>query len=147
MIRRIVLASIIAALGACSSPRDDISGAYVGGDETALLQLHIVEGEDGTITGNIAVSQLNYQEGKVELTTKAINGVRRGDQLSLVAKANALGAPDAPLQLEAASGSLTLMVPATGQSLVLEAMDQEQYRKELADFAELLNANDVGLLP
>lgn len=142
MVRRILLASIILALGACSSPSDDISGAYVGGDETALLQLHIVEGEDGAITGNIAVSQLNYQEGKVELTTKAINGVRRGDQLSLVVKANALGAPDAPLQLEATSGSLTLMVPATGQSLVLEAMDQEQYRQKLADFAQLLNAND-----
>lgn len=147
MIRRFVTLLSITALAACGGPKDNYSGAFVGGDETALLQLHIVEGDGGQISGNLAVSQLDYEAGKVKLTTRPITGVRNGQQFSLLARASEWGAPDSPLSLEANGGSLVLLLPGNGQSLEMQPMGQAEYRGRLTDFAQALNANDVGLLP
>ena len=147
MIRRFLTLFSVAALAACGAPKSDYSGAYVGGDQTALMQLHIVEGGGGQITGNLAISQLDYAAGKVKLTTRPITGVRNGEQFSLLAKASQWGAPDSPLSLEANGGSLVLLLPGTGQTLEMQRMGQAEYRGRLAEFAQALNANDIGLLP
>ncbi len=134
-------------LAGCGILEPDYSGSYVGGDENALIQLQIVEAEGGNIKGSMTASLLDYKAGKLKQTTKAITGVRRGEQFSLLAHHNELGAADAPLSLEAKGNSLILKVPATGQTVELAAMDQNQYRDRLTQFASALDANDVGLLP
>lgn len=134
-------------LAGCGLSEQDYSGSYVGGDDNALIQLQIVEASGGNINGSVTASLLDYNAGKLKQTTKAITGVRRGEQFSLLAHHNELGAADAPLSLEAKGNSLMLKVPATGQTIELAAMDQSQYRDRLTQFANALNANDVGLLP
>lgn len=119
----------------------------MGGDQTALIQLQIVEGDGGNVNGSVTASLLDYNAGKLKQTTKAITGVRRGEQFSLLAHHKELGAADAPLSLEAKGNSLILKVPATGQIIELASMNQDQYRERLNVFASALNANDVGLLP
>lgn len=133
-------------LAGCGISEPNYSGSYVGGDQTALIQLQIVEIDGGNINGSVTASLLDYDAGKLKQTTKAITGVRRGEQFSLLAHHGELGA-DAPLSLEAKRGSLILKVPATGQTIELAAMNQNQYRDRLAQFASELSANDVGLLP
>lgn len=147
MIRRILTLISIAALTACGGPSDDYSGSYVGGDQTALLQLNIVDGDSGQITGNIAISELDYGEGRVKLTTRPVTGVRNGAEFSLVAEGGGWGIKDAPLNLQADGNSLVLLVPGNGQTLELQPMGQDEYRERLTQFAQALNANDVGLLP
>ncbi|MGV7119428.1 hypothetical protein [Sphingopyxis sp. DBS4] len=134
-------------LAGCGISEPDYSGSYVGGDENALIQLQIVEASGGNINGSVTASLLDYNAGKLKQTTKAITGVRRGEQFSLLAHHNEFGAADAPLSLEAEGNSLILKVPATGQIIELASMDQNQYRDRLTKFASALNANDVGLLP
>lgn len=134
-------------LAGCGLSEPDYSGSYVGGDDTALIQLQIVEADGGNINGSVTASLLDYNAGKLKQTTKAITGVRRGEQFSLLAHHNELGAADAPLSLEARGNSLILKVPATGQTIELAAMDQNQYRDQLTKFASALDANDAGLLP
>lgn len=147
MIGRFLTLFSVAGLAACGAPKSDYSGAYVGGDQTALMQLHIVEGDGGQITGNLAISQLDYAEGKVKLTTRPFSGVRNGDQFSLLAKASQWGAPDSPLSLEANGGSLVFLLPGTGQTLEMQRMGQAEYRGRLTEFAQALNGTDVGMLP
>jgi hypothetical protein len=137
----------IAALSACDSASSDYSGSYVGGDELVIMQLNIVDGEGGRISGNLAVSALDYSAGKVKLTTRPINGIRNGERFSLLAEGGGWGVKDAPLSLQADGNSLLLQVPGNGQTLELQRMDQEQYRQRLTKFAQALNANDVGMLP
>jgi len=146
MFRRFFPVLFGAMLAGCGLSEPDYSGAYVGGDQTALIQLQIVEGDSGNINGSVTTSLLDYAAGDLNQTTKAISGVRRGEQFSLLAHHGELGA-DSPLSLEAKGNSLMLKVPATGQSIELVAMDQNQYRDRLTQFASALNANDVGLLP
>ena len=134
-------------LAGCGLSEPDYSGSYVGGDENALIQLQIVEANGGNISGSVTASLLDYSAGKLKQTTKAITGIRRGEQFSLLAHHNELGAADAPLSLEAKGNALILKVPATGQTIELAAMDQNQYRDRLTQFASALDANDVGLLP
>jgi len=134
-------------LAGCSIAEPDYSGSYVGGDQTALIQLQIVEGDSGNINGSVTASLLDYEAGKLKQTTKAITGVRSGDQFSLLAHHTELGAVDAPLSLEAKGNSLILKVPATGQSIELASMNQGQYRDRLSQFASALDANDDVLLP
>lgn len=109
--------------------------------------MHIVEADSGQITGNLAVSQLDYGAGKVKLTTRPITGVRNGERFSLLVSRQGLGLNDHPLSLEAKGNVLMLMIPATGQSVEMQPMDQDEYREKLTEFAQALNANDVGLLP
>lgn len=134
-------------LAGCGISEPDYSGSYVGGDENALIQLQIVEADGGNITGSVTASLLDYNAGKLKQTTKAVTGVRRDKQFSLLAHHNELGATDAPLSLEAIGNSLILKVPATGQTIEMAAMDQSQYRDRLTQFASALYANDVGLVP
>ncbi|RYG55202.1 MAG: hypothetical protein EON56_06010 [Alphaproteobacteria bacterium] len=108
--------------------------------------MQIVEGDGGNINGSVTASLLDYNAGKLQQTTKAITGIRRGEQFSLLARHNELGAADAPLSLEAKGNALVLKVPATGQTIKLAAMNQEQYRDRLTQFAGALDANDVGLI-
>lgn len=146
MFRQFLPVSLGVMLAACGISESDYSGSYVGGDQTALIQLQIVESGSGNIYGSVTASLLDYDAGKLKQTTKAITGVRRGEQFSLLAHHGELGA-DAPLSLEAKGGSLILKVPVTGQTIELAAMNQDQYRKRLNVFAGALTANDVGMLP
>lgn len=137
----------IAALSACDSLRTDYSGSYVGGDEQVIMQLNIVDGEKGQISGNLAISELDYSEGKVKLTTRPVTGVRNETQFSLLAEGGEWGVKDAPLTLQSDGNSLLLQVPGNGQTLELQRMGQDEYRQRLTEFAQALNANDVGMLP
>ena len=136
-----------ALLAGCGASEPDYSGSYVGGDQTAIIQLQLVEGESGKIDGSVSVSSVDYEAGKLEQTTKAISGVRKGEKFSLIALHKGLGASDAPLSLEAKGNALLLNVPATGQTLELIPMDQAGYRAKLTKLASALTANDVGLVP
>ena len=147
MLRQIFTVAFGMMLAGCGISEPDYSGSYVGGDDTALIQLQIVEADDGNINGSVTASLLDYNAGKLKQTTKAITGVRRGEQFSLLAHHRELGAADAPLSLEAKGNSLMLKVPANGQTIELAAMDQSQYRDRLTKFASALTASDVGLLP
>lgn len=147
MFRQLLPIAFGVMLAGCGISEPDYSGSYVGGDQTALIQLQIVEGGSGNINGSVTASLLDYDAGKLKQTTKAITGIRKGEQFSLLAHHNELGAADAPLSLEAKGDSLILKVPATGQTIELAAMDQAEYRNRLTQFASALNANDMGLLP
>ncbi len=147
MFKPFAFMAAIATLSACDSPRTDYSGSYVGGDEQVIMQLNIVDGKEGQISGNLAVSALNYSEGKLKLTTRPISGIRNETQFSLLAKGGEWGVKDAPLTLQADGSSLLLQVPGNGQTLELQRMGQDEYRQRLTEFAQALNANDVGLLP
>lgn len=147
MIRQLFPVVFGVMLAGCGVSEPNYSGSYVGGDETSLIQLQIVEGGSGNINGSITASLLDYGAGGLSQTTKAITGVRNGEHFSLVAHHKEWGASDASLALEAKGSSLILNVPATGQTLELAAMSQEQYRGRLTEFASALNANDVGMLP
>lgn len=147
MIRPFAFVAAIAALSACDSPGTDYSGSYVGGDDLVIMQLNIVDGKEGQISGSLAVSALDYSEGKVRLTTRPISGIRSETQFSLLAEGGGWGVQDAPLILQADGNSLWLQVPGNGQTLELERMGQDEYRQRLTKFAQALNANDVGLLP
>lgn len=147
MRRHLLPLALCIGLAGCAAAEPDYSGSYVGGDDTALIQLQIVESDGGDIKGSVSVSAPDYEAGDIASTTKAISGVRRGEQFSLVAHAKDWGAPDAPLALEARGKSLILNVPATGQTIELASMNQSQYRLRLAKLADALNANDVGQLP
>lgn len=146
VISRLVPLLLFVALPGCGATKDDYSGAYVGGDNSALIQMRLVEGDDGQITGNLAVSQLDYHDLKVKLTTRSVSGVRNGSQLSLIAKKKDWVGSDAPLSLEARGKSLVLMVPGNGQELELKPMDQDQYRKRLEEFTQPLIAIKTGKL-
>ncbi len=147
MFRQFLPVAFGVLLAGCGISEPDFSGSYVGGDQTALIQLQIVEGDGGNINGSVTASLLDYNAGQLKQTTKAITGVRRGEQFSLLAHHKELGAADAPLSLEAKGNSLILKVPATGQTIELAAMNQDQYRERLNVFASELAANDVGMLP
>lgn len=146
VIRRLVPLLLITALPGCGATKDNYSGAYVGGDNSALIQMRLVEGDDGQITGNLAVSELDYHDLKVKLTTRAVSGIRNGKQFSLVARKKDWTESDAPLSLEAKGKDLVLMVPGNGQELELRPMDQDQYRKKLEEFAQPLIAIKTGQL-
>lgn len=146
MFRQIFPVALSLMLAGCGISESDYSGSYVGGDQTALIQLQIVESDGGNINGSVTASLLDYGAGKLKQTTKAITGVRRGEQFSLLAHHGELGA-DAPLSLEGKGNSLILKVPATGQTIELAAMNQDQYRERLNVFAGALTANDVGMQP
>lgn len=147
MLRQILPIALGSMLIGCAASEPDYSGSYVGGDQTALIQLQIVEGEGGNINGSVSVSGLDYSAGRLKQTTKAITGLRKGERFSLLAHHNEWGASDAPLSLEAKGNALILKVPATGQVVELSEMNQEQYRDRLTEFASALTANDVGLIP
>jgi hypothetical protein len=76
-----------------------------------------------------------------------MSGIRNGEQISLLAHGHDWGPADTPLSLEVSGNSLVLFMPANGQSLEMQPMNQDEYRERLASFAEALNASDVGLLP
>lgn len=144
MIRSFVTYLSFAMLAACDGPSETHSGLYAGGDQTALLQLNVLEGGDGQITGSIAVSELDYSAGQMKLTTRPITGTRNGEQFSLVAHGGGWGVKDAPLFVHASGNALVLQFPGTGQSLEMQRMEQAQYRQKLAEFAAPLNANGIG---
>jgi hypothetical protein len=146
MQRHFIAVSVCALLMGCSVS-SGYTGSYVGGDETALVHLDLVESGEGQLNGTIAVSEIDYEAGRLKTTTKPITGVRDGKQISLRAHAETFGAKDASLSLEASGNSLMWKVPTNGQTIELSQTDQPQYRERLAKFADQLNANDVGLLP
>ncbi len=146
MFKHILQMAACSTLSACTVPKTDYTGSYVGGDATTLIQLQIVEGENGQISGSVAASELDYTAGNLKQTTKAITGIRRDKQFSLLAHHNQWGGSDAPVALEADGNALLLKIPTTGQSLELTKMDQDQYRVRLVKFASALDANDVGLV-
>lgn len=146
MLKGMLPLSFSILLAGCSVSEADYSGSYVGGDDAAVIQLQLVEGQNGKIDGSISVSTIDYQAGKLKQTTKAISGVRNGKRLSLIALHKEWGESDAPLSLEAKGNSLVLNVPANGQTLELSPMDQDGYRDKLTKLASALTANDVGLV-
>lgn len=77
MFRQCLLIALGIMLTSCSTSKQNYSGSYVGGDESVLIQLQIVESNDGRIDGSVAVSQFDYEAGKLKQTTKAVSGVRR----------------------------------------------------------------------
>ena len=147
MFRQFFPVALGVMLAGCSLSEPNYSGSYVGGTENALVQLQIVESDGGNINGSATASMLDYREGKLKQTTKAITGIRRGERFSLLAHHNVWGATDAPMFLEAKGPLLILKEPNTGREIELAAMNQDQYRERLAKFASALDANDVGLLP
>ncbi len=146
MQRHFLALSVSALLMGCNVS-SGYTGSYVGGDETALVHLDLVESGEGQLNGTIAVSALDYAAGELKTTIKPVTGVRDGKQISLRAHTEAFGAQDASLSLEADGNSLMWKVPTNGQTIELSQTDQDQYRERLVKFADQLNANDVGLLP
>lgn len=141
-LRKYVFVFCLALVAGCSQSTA-YSGSYVGGDDSALFQLNIVEGENSQLTGGLAISTLDYKHGKVQTQNIGLTGVRDGKNLSLLPTNGNGGA----LFLEASGDNLFLKVPNTGQSLELAQYSQEEYQQRLAGFYEALNANDVGLIP
>lgn len=141
MIRRLVPLLLAVCLAACGATKDNYSGAYVGGDASTLLQLHIVESGDGQITGNLVISTLDYRARKLKHLARRITGVRNGDQFSLLAHKRGWMESDAQLQFEAKGRALDLMVPGSGVIIEMLPMEQDEYRERLAKFASPLKAS------
>jgi hypothetical protein len=146
MWRRIIALSAIAMLAGCGGS-SGYTGSYVGGDDTAIIQLDLVESGEGQLNGTIAVSELDYEAGRLKTTVKPVTGVRDGKQISLRAHATTFDGREASLSLEADGSSLMWKVPTDGQTIELAEANQTQYQQRLVKFADQLNANDVGLLP
>ena len=61
MFIRLVSLSVAVALAGCGA--SNLSGTYVGGDETVAVVLDLVESKAGQFNGSIAVAEANYEKG------------------------------------------------------------------------------------
>lgn len=142
MLRNFTLFAIAATLVGCSA-NSDYTGSYVGGDETGLIKLTIVEADDQRVNATLSIAKLNYEAGKIDTTTGGLTGIRNGDAINLIA-ANGNGGS---MSLLGKEGNLVWQIPDTGQSIELVQTDQAEYQKQLIALSQNLTANDVGLIP
>lgn len=135
-----------ALIASCNDGTSSYTGSYVGGDNSALIQLELVDSGDGQLNGTIAVSQLDFEAGKLETTVKSITGTNDGSQLSLLAHSNSFGAGNSPLSMEAQGCSLLWKVPTNGLAIELVKSDQVAYRERLIAFESQLHGTDAGTI-
>lgn len=146
------VAIIVAALSltACDEtvlPGSSVDGTYVGGTETQAFILRLTSNPDGTLAGNVGVTEMNYGEGKLDLTSKAISGREADGQLFLTAHSNEFGVADTPVTGELDGSDIILRAPGGTVALTLERGNQEDYDERVEVLAANLTANDVGMLP
>ena len=146
MLRQFLPMALCPMVFGCALSEPNYTGSYVGGDQSALIQLQIVEGDGGNLNGSFAVSTIDYKARKLKQSVMPITGIRKGEQFSLLAHHIEWGASDAPLSLEGKNHSLFWKIAETGQTVELSPMNQDQYRAKLNEFASALNANDYGFV-
>ena len=146
MKRKMLILAASTLIAGCDSSPSNYSGSYVGGDNTALIQLELVDRGDGELTGAMAVSQLDWDAGRMQTTIKQISGVRNGPQMSLFAHAKGFGASDSPLSMEAKDGTLFWTVPLNGMTIELAKADQAAYRERLVTFENQLYETDARMI-
>lgn len=146
MKRKMFMLAVCALVASCDGASSSYTGSYVGGDNSALIQLELVDSGEGQLNGTMAVSQLDYEAGKLETTIKPITGVQNGGQLSLLAHSNSFGASDSPLSMEAEGNSLLWKVPMNGMTIELVKTDQAAYRERLVAFESQLHGTDAGMI-
>ncbi len=142
MLGKISLLMVATLLSGCDLGTS-YTGTYVGGDDTGIMKLNLVEADDNRINATMSVSQLDYDAGKLTAKTVGLTGIRDGDAISLLASNGSGGS----MTLIGDKGKLVWQVPNTGQSIEFVETDQAGYQKRLIQLSNQLNANDVGLLP
>lgn len=130
MIIRKLACGLALLLSGCSG--SNLTGTYVGGDQTTAIKLDLVEQEDGKLSGGVAVAQPDYEHNEVKVTSKVMSGVSDHGQLSMIAHANDWGVPDRPLSIAVQGSSLVLKTLDGSQSVVLRRSDQQDYINRVA---------------
>ncbi len=146
MKRKMFMLTACALIASCDGASSSYTGSYVGGDNSALIQLELVDSGEGQLNGTMAVSQLDFEAGKLETTVKSVTGAKDGDQLSLLAHSNSFGARNSPLSMQAQGNSLIWKVPMNGMAIELVKTDQAAYRERLIAFESQLRGTDAGMI-
>lgn len=150
MFKRIILVGSLTVLATCGQKQPDVSaldGTFVGGDETTAFIVRMSVNPDGSVIGDVGLSETNYEDGKVDVTSKTISGRVTNDRLLLVAHGNDIGAINYPLNGEKDGSGIVIRAPGAAGSLKLARSDQQDYEKRVEKLAANLTANDVGLVP
>lgn len=121
----------------------EYTGSYVGGDETAVILLSLVEGDDYRINATMSVSEPDYAAGKLKAKTVGLTGIRDGDSINLFSSNGSGGS----MTLTANEGKLVWQIPTSGEPMEFVETDQAGYQERLSKLSDGLNGNDVGLLP
>lgn len=142
--RRLSILATILLMGCGES--SDFTGSFVGGDETAIIQLQLVESENETLKGTIAISEPDYDAGKLKTIIKPVSGTKDQSKAILVVHNSGFGASDGSLSIEKTGSSIYWNVPTNGTTIELSKTDQEGYRERLAWLGDQLGGNDVGMI-
>jgi hypothetical protein len=142
MLRKISFLMAVSLLGGCDVG-SNYTGSYVGGDDTGIIHLNLVEADDKRINATVSVSQLDYDAGKLKAKTVGMTGIRDADAINLLSSNGSGGS----MTLIGTKEKLVWQIPTTGQSIEFVETDQAGYQKRLIELSKQLNANDVGLLP
>lgn len=150
MLRRATALISLSLLSACGSPQgaaNSIDGTFVGETPTEAIILRLAREDDGTVSGNVGVATLNYQEQKIDLSSKFISGRSKDQFLFLTVHGDSYNSLDAPVNAEWKGDDLIIRAPGGTASLKLSRATQADYDKLVNTLAANLTANDVGLLP
>ena len=140
MLIRLVSLSIAVALAGCGT--SNLSGTYVGGDDTGAIVLDLVESKAGQINGSIAVAEANYEKGRVEINSNVVSGVSDGNRLSMIGHAKGWGASDSPFNLEVQGSSLVFQASGVVQTVTLKRSNRQDYANRLAKLERGLTEMD-----